>query len=278
MEQRTNLPSSQHPEFDFEILRREKTDQGNGIPWFRLGRFPFENSIDGERPDAWDKASIASTHGHISTAAPSIAPLVGGDDKPEPPPDGGLVAWTQVFVAHLLVVNGFGYVFSFGLFQAYYATTLNSPASNISWVGSVQIFLLFFIGTLSGRAMDAGYFRSLVYTGCTMQLVGVFATSFCRQYWQLFLSQGVLQGLGNGLLFTPLVSLVATYFSKNRTVALGFAACGAPTGGVIFPIVSLLRGLCYRTIQTSNLVIISRSPASSFLKSVSLGQCESWGL
>jgi hypothetical protein len=33
------------------------------------------------------------------------------------------------------------------------------PPSDISWIGSIQIFLLFFIGTFSGRATDAGYFR-----------------------------------------------------------------------------------------------------------------------
>ena len=157
---------------------------------------------------------------------------------PEPPPNGGLVAWTQVLMAHLLVFNGFGYVSSFGLFQAYYETTLDRSKSDISWVGSFQMFLLFFIGTLSGRAMDAGYFRTLIVAGCSMQLLGVFATSFCTAYWQLFLAQGVVQGLGNGLLFTPLVTLVSTYFTTKRALALGFAACGAPTGGIAFPLVN----------------------------------------
>lgn len=157
----------------------------------------------------------------------------------EPAPDGGMIAWSQVFVSHLLVVNGFGYMSSFGLFQSHWMTAFNRSASAIAWVGSLQMFLLFFIGTLSGRAMDAGYFRSLIYLGCTMQLLGTFTTSFCSRYWQLILSQGIVQGLGNGLLFTPAVALVSTYFSKKRAFALGIAACGAPVGGVVFPIVSL---------------------------------------
>lgn len=249
MEQRNSLPSTQLGQFDFEASSRKTTEERHSVSSFRLGPLPFEISSS-DASDAWDKSSTRSFHPSFSATAPSIGPLASIDEKPEPPPDGGIVAWTQVFVAHLLVVNGFGYVFSFGLFQAYYATTLNSPASSISWVGSVQIFLLFFIGTLSGRAMDAGFFRSLVYLGCTMQLVGVFATSVCQQYWQLFLAQGVLQGLGNGLLFTPLVSLVSTYFSKNRTIALGFAACGAPTGGVIFPIVSFFRNNYFQPVHS----------------------------
>lgn len=163
----------------------------------------------------------------------------------EPPPDGGITAWSQVLVSHLLVVNGFGYLSSFGLFQEHWMTKLDRASSSISWVGSIQMFLLFFIGTLSGRAMDAGYFRTLIFTGCGMQLLGTFTTSFCKQYWQLVLSQGVVQGLGNGLLFTPAVALVSTYFSSKRAFALGIAACGAPIGGVIFPVVSFKRPIPY---------------------------------
>lgn len=175
-------------------------------------------------------------------AQPRDVPVIAAK-MPEPPPNGGLVAWTQVGMGFLLVFNGFGYISSFGLFQAYYATTLNRPSSDISWVGSIQIFLLFFIGTISGRAMDAGYFRSLVVSGCSMQLLGVFATSGATKYWQLFLAQGLVQGLGNGLLFTPTVALVSVYFSTRRAFALGLTACGAPIGGVVFPLVktSVLR-------------------------------------
>ncbi|EEH23421.1 hypothetical protein PABG_05632 [Paracoccidioides brasiliensis Pb03] len=47
------------------------------------------------------------------------------------------------------------------LFQSYYPEALNRPHSDISWVGSVQNILFFVIGTLSGRATDAGYFKAL---------------------------------------------------------------------------------------------------------------------
>lgn len=70
---------------------------------------------------------------------------------PGPPPDGGLKAWTQALSGHLIVCNTWGYIVSFGVFQTYYVGALGHPPSDISWVGSVQIFLLFFIGTFSGR-------------------------------------------------------------------------------------------------------------------------------
>ncbi|KAK8017820.1 riboflavin transporter MCH5 [Apiospora rasikravindrae] len=152
--------------------------------------------------------------------------------------DSALKCWSQVLVSFLLVVNGFGYFSSIGLFQSHWEEALGRPASDISWVGSLQLFLLFFVGTLSGRLMDAGYFRSLIAVGCALQLLGIFTTSAVTQYWQLLLSQGLVQGLGNGVLFTPLVTLVSIYFTKSRAFALGVAACGAPVGGVIFPTIA----------------------------------------
>ena len=156
---------------------------------------------------------------------------------PGPPPDGGLRAWTQAFMGHLVVFNVWGYVNTFGVFQAHYASTLGHPPSDISWVGSVQIFLLFFVGTFSGRATDAGLFRVTFAAGSFFLVFGIFMTSLATEYWQIFLAQGVCTGLGNGLLFCPSLALLSTYFTTHRSLAIGVAASGTATGGVIYPII-----------------------------------------
>ena len=152
-----------------------------------------------------------------------------------PPPDGGLAAWTQAVMTHLTVFNTWGYISSFGVFQTYYVTALNHPPSDISWVGSVQIFLHFFIGTFSGRATDYGLFRATFVLGSIFQVLGVFMTSLSTKYWQLFLAQGVCTGIGNGLVFCPVLALVSTYFSCNRSLAIGITASGTASGGLVFP-------------------------------------------
>ena len=108
---------------------------------------------------------------------------------PGPPPDGGITAWTQALMGHLVVFNVWGYINSFGVFQAYYVSAFKQSPSSISWVGSVQIFLLFFVGTFSGRATDYGLFRPTFMMGTFFFLLGVFMTSLSTQYWQLFLAQ-----------------------------------------------------------------------------------------
>ncbi|KAL5043411.1 hypothetical protein BDW71DRAFT_187986 [Aspergillus fruticulosus] len=154
-----------------------------------------------------------------------------------PPPDGGFLAWSQVALAHFVIFNTWGYINSFGVFQTYYTETLGQTPSAISWVGSIQIFLLFFIGTFSGRATDAGYFKLTLTIGALLELFCIFMTSLCTEYWQLFLAQGVGQGIGCGLMFCPTIALTPTYFSKNRSIAIGIVASGSATGGLVFPAV-----------------------------------------
>lgn len=126
-----------------------------------------------------------------------------------------------------------------GVFQTYYRESLHLNPSDVSWIGTIQLFLLLFISTLSGRALDAGLYRYTLAAGQACQLIAVFTTSLCTEYYQLFLAQGVLQGLGNGLLFCPAVALVSSYFPmERRALALSLVACGGATGGMIFPAIA----------------------------------------
>lgn len=154
---------------------------------------------------------------------------------PGPPPDGGVKAWLQATCGHLTVMASWGLINSFGVFQTYYVSALGRPPSDIAWIGSFQVFLTFFIGTFTGRLTDAGYFRSVYLLGSFLTVFGLMMASLSTQYYQLFLAQGVLVGLGNGCLFCPMLALTSTYFSTKRSLAIGFAACGSATGGLIFP-------------------------------------------
>lgn len=156
---------------------------------------------------------------------------------PGPAPDCGVVAWTQVALVHLTIFSTWGWITAYGVFQNYYTTELGLEPSTISWIGSVQIWLLFFLGTFSGRALDAGLFRPVYITGSVLQLLGVFAMSASTKYWQIFLSQGVCIGVANGLHFCPAMSLLSTYFVKKRALVVGIGAMGSCTGGVVFPII-----------------------------------------
>ncbi|OKL61552.1 hypothetical protein UA08_03458 [Talaromyces atroroseus] len=59
--------------------------------------------------------------------------------------------------------------------------------------------------------------------------------SLSTNFWQLFLSQGICMGLGFGLIFSPVLSLMSIYFTSHRSLAVALAATGSANGGLVFP-------------------------------------------
>lgn len=157
----------------------------------------------------------------------------------EPIPDGGFTAWLQVLGSFFLFLNSWGIVNSFGVFQTYYASELlrDQTPSNISWIGSIQAFLLLIIGVATGPIYDAGYFRTLLFSGTFLTVFGMMMTSISKSYWEVMLAQAICVGLGSGCLFIPSVAIVATYFTTKKAFATGIATSGSSLGGVIYPIV-----------------------------------------
>ncbi|EAW12156.1 putative MFS monocarboxylate transporter [Aspergillus clavatus NRRL 1] len=159
--------------------------------------------------------------------------------SPPPPPNGGMVAWLQVVGAFFLFFNSWGVVNTFGVYQTYYETTLlagHSPSS-ISWIGTVQGFLLFVVGVIAGPIFDKGYLKTLVALGSFLVVFGLMMTSLSSQYYQVFLAHGVTVGIGCAFLFLPSIAIVATYFTTRRAVATGITASGGSIGSVIYPII-----------------------------------------
>ncbi|KAH8647515.1 major facilitator superfamily domain-containing protein [Ilyonectria robusta] len=101
----------------------------------------------------------------------------------------------QALMAHLAIINTWGKINSFGIFQIFYATKLAQSSSEISWIGSIQVFFLFVVGVFTGRPTDAGYFRAIFATGSALVVLGSFMASISTTYLQLFFSQGVCTGL-----------------------------------------------------------------------------------
>lgn len=187
-------------------------------------------------PNNYDLHDDESIMSPTEKESPSTSTLSAIDEEA---PVSRWTAWAQVLAGHLVIFNTFGYIGSWGLFESHYQESLAMSFSAISWVGSIQLFLVFFIGTFSGRALDAGYLRTTVAIGCALQVLGIFLTSIAKSYAALFICQGILVGIGDGLVFTPMISLISTYYNnKNRALAVSFAAAGAATGGMIFPTIA----------------------------------------
>ncbi|KAH6616648.1 major facilitator superfamily domain-containing protein [Boeremia exigua] len=141
-----------------------------------------------------------------------------------------------------------GLINAFGAFQEYYGsfTPALSTPSSISWIGSLQTFLLLACGSATGSFVDRGHARLMSLIGGALITLGLLFTSFSGEftdarrpvYYQVLLSQGILSGLGMSLLLVPSTAIVPTYFTENRAFAVGIANTGASLGGIVYPILA----------------------------------------
>lgn len=157
----------------------------------------------------------------------------------DPPPNGGLQAWLHVLGAFMLWFNTWGILNAFGVFQTYYESgeLFTKSSSDISWIGSIQSFMLLAVGIFVGPIYDRGYLRSLLVVGNFGVVFGHMMLSLCTEYWQVLLAQGFCVGIGAGCLFVPSVSVLPTYFSTRIGLAVGVGSSGSSIGGIIYPII-----------------------------------------
>ncbi|KAI0827531.1 monocarboxylate permease [Trametes gibbosa] len=195
--------------------------------------------VDTREPSIDEKSGADAD---TATVAGSVAPPA---EPPAPQdlehvPDGGKEAWTVVLGASLALFASAGMVNTYGAFQDYYEATLlpSSSSSSISLIGSLQIFFLYFIGTLTGRVFDAYGTKYLIITGTVITVFSLMMVSLCQtdKAYQVFLSHGVLFGFGIALLFNPAVAVLGHWFRKRRALAIGLTTGGSASGGVILPI------------------------------------------
>ncbi|KAG1734328.1 MFS general substrate transporter [Suillus lakei] len=186
-------------------------------------------------------------------------------------PDGGIRAVT------LVSFSTFGFINSWGIFQAYYAENLlryDSP-STIAWIGSTQYALAYLPALATGRLFDLGYFKipffvaSCVIVACTFpncgmhSILAVLPDTRRRRGSRAAVSYSV-----------PRLSVVSHWFSRRRGLTLSITAVGAPLGSIVFPVAAqnLIPSIGFRwtvrvfgfilmaTLGTANILLKRRLP------------------
>jgi MFS family permease len=71
-------------------------------------------------------------------------------------------------------------------------------------------------------------------TGCLLLSGGFIAASFAHTIWYLYLTQGILVGLGVGFTYIPSVPIIPQWFERKRSLATGISAAGSGIGGLMY--------------------------------------------
>ncbi|KAH2701057.1 hypothetical protein KXW03_004883 [Aspergillus fumigatus] len=151
------------------------------------------------------------------------------------PPEGGLRGWLCCAGGSLGLP--FADLDSIGIFQTTYQETLlkDYSSSDISWIFTIQLALIWAPGSLFGRIVDTYGPRPVMLPCIFLCLFSLCMTSLATEYYQIILAQGIGYGLGAGGIFTTCLVCVSQWFVKQRGLALGITVAGSSIGGVIFP-------------------------------------------
>ena len=230
-------PSRNDSEYTLEKKLAEDVERSpSNSELFQLG---YTTSDEFEKPrQDFDRSSYRSHNQDPETpynATPALSIRPGTASTAPTIPDGGLQAYLQVLSGFMLYFNSWGMVTAFGIFQLHYYNDLHlSSNSDISWIGTMQGFLLAVGSVFAGCVLDRGYPKTLVLCGGFFVVLGLLMTSFCHTYWQFMLAQGVCIGLGAGQLFIVAVAVLPGWFQRKRAIATGLCATGSSVGGIVY--------------------------------------------
>ncbi|RDB15653.1 Riboflavin transporter MCH5 [Hypsizygus marmoreus] len=177
--------------------------------------------------------------------------------------EGGLVGWATVAGAFIVQFCGFGYTTSFGVYQDFYTRIYitNESPSAISWIGSVNAFLVVACGVLAGRLYDKGYFYHLMYGGSFLISFSLFMLSCAKP--NQFYQASVGAGIGAGVMYVPSIAVISHYFCARRAMAMTIVAAGSSFGAVIHPI--MLNNMINGSLGFANATRVSAAMVSVLL-------------
>ncbi|KAG4443061.1 hypothetical protein IFR05_001457 [Cadophora sp. M221] len=168
------------------------------------------------------------------------------------PPDGGY-GWVQVGVGFTINAFTWGQTAvrtpspqpnlsltkskSYSIYLAHYLShNMFSSATSIDYafIGGIQFAVSLLIAPLVTILTRKLSTQLPMLIGIILQTIGFISASYATQIWHLYLTQGLLIGLGLGFIFVPSTPVISQWFSQKRSLALGISSAGSGVGGLIF--------------------------------------------
>src|SRR5689334_20213003 len=98
-----------------------------------------------------------------------------------------------------------------------------------------------FAGPFAGSICDYFGHRQSALVGVLVMTLSLVAAAFATEVWQLYLSQGLLYGLGASLTYFASLTLPSQWFKRNRGFVTGISISGGGIGGLwLSPVISKL--------------------------------------
>ena len=146
-------------------------------------------------------------------------------------------AWVVVWATFFCLAVIFGVSYSFAAFFENFAKEFAAQRADVSWIFGLCGLVYFVLGAGGGMLADRWGPRMVCMTGMVFIAMGLFLTSLAQSLATVYLSYGLLVGLGIAFVYTPSIACVQPWFNKRRGLASGIASAGVGAGTLVLPVV-----------------------------------------
>ncbi|XP_071620133.1 monocarboxylate transporter 6 [Heliangelus exortis] len=147
-------------------------------------------------------------------------------------------AWMVLLAAVLLQGLTLGFPSCIGVFFKDLQHEFQASNSETSWFPSIMVAVLHGGGPLCSILVKRFGCRFAVMLGGLLSGVGMVSSSFCKSISQLYLTAGLITGLGSCFSFQAGVTVLGFYFVRWRTLANAMASTGVSLGFTLWPLLS----------------------------------------
>ena len=139
--------------------------------------------------------------------------------------------WYVVFSSFVMLTLIYGARYSFGVFVKPMFAEYNWPMTVISLAASINLVMYASGGVFAGWLLDRVAPKWITTVSVLLTTAGFIAASFVKSPLGLYLSYGVLVGIGSaGSGAVACTASIGKWFVKKRGIAIGIAAMGIGLG------------------------------------------------
>lgn len=149
------------------------------------------------------------------------------------PPDGGW-AWVVMVASFLCNTVVDGIVFSSGMIQKDIILDFKVSEGYVALVSSLLSGFYLMAGPFVSAAANRYGFRLVTIAGAIIAALAFGLSYFATSIEFLFITYGIIGGIGFCLIYIPSVITIGYYFERWRALATGIALCGSGVGTFIF--------------------------------------------
>ena len=145
----------------------------------------------------------------------------------------GNTRWWQLFfgVLAMMAISSPQYVWA--LFTTDLKTTLGATLPQVQVTFAILIVAQTFLSPFQGYFIDKFGPRLLLSAGAIITALSWILASQVTTVWGLYLTYGVLGGVGTGIIYVGVVGLMVQWFPDKRGFAVGMVAAGYGFGAIL---------------------------------------------